>query len=358
MIVGTKNLIAGKGLRGHEPSVAAGTARALFDFAVERGADAQALASCAALSRDDLHDPDLRVAYTKYVALMRGAKRLAGDPALALHFGEAFQMSDLSIVGFIGMASATVGEGIEQLGRFGQLIIDVPVDDADGRRHRLSREGDKVWLLDTRARPNDFYELSESSFARMAAASQRQRSQLDYIEAIHFTHRAPDYRGAYERVFQLPIVFESGRNALLMKGDAWLDAPLARQPAYMLGVLSDHAERLLENLSRAKTLRARVETALLAGLHKGDHGIASVARKLGLSRQSLYLRLKEENVTFETVSSELRRNLAVEFLTDKQLSVTETAYLVGFSDPVGFSRAFKRWTGKSPGAVRAKRRAH
>ncbi|MFZ2030966.1 MAG: AraC family transcriptional regulator ligand-binding domain-containing protein [Vitreimonas sp.] len=355
MIARTKNLIAGNGLPGREPTVAAATARGLFDFAVQRGAGAELLSERSELSGDALADPDARVAYAKYVALMRAAKALTHDPALALHFGEAFQMSELSIVGFIGMASATIAEGIEQLGRFGQLIIDVPVDDPDGCRHRLSREGGKVWMLDTRSNPNEFPELSEASFARMAAASQRMRTQLDYIDEIHFTHAAPGHRADYDRVFQLPIVFESDRNALLMRGDAWLDAPLpqAKQPAYVLGVLSEHAERLLQNLNASQTTRGRVEDALLPALHKGHHSIEAVARKLGLSRQTLYTRLKQEGATFETVLNDLRHKLALEFLITKKLSVNETAYLVGFSDPAAFSRAFKRWTGQSPREFRS-----
>ena len=55
-----------------------------------------------------------------------------------------------------------------------------------------------------------------------------------------------------------------------------------------------------------------------------------------------------ERVTFEVVLDELRHKMALSFLADKKVSVNETAYLVGFSEPAAFSRAFKRWTGKAP----------
>ena len=79
-----------------------------------------------------------------------------------------------------------------------------------------------------------------------------------------------------------------------------------------------------------------------------------IARKLGLSRQTLFRRLKAEGVTFEKVLDELRHNMAVHYLSEKKASVNETAYLVGFSDPAAFSRAFKRWTGSSPRMMRLK----
>jgi AraC-like DNA-binding protein len=83
-------------------------------------------------------------------------------------------------------------------------------------------------------------------------------------------------------------------------------------------------------------------------LHKGDAGMARVARQLGLSRTSLYRRLKQEGVSYDLLVDDLRHRMALHYLSGEKTSVNETAYLVGFSDPSSFSRAFKRWTGASP----------
>ena len=81
-----------------------------------------------------------------------------------------------------------------------------------------------------------------------------------------------------------------------------------------------------------------------------------VAGKLGLSRQTLFRRRKAEGTSFERLLDELRRQLALDYLAGGKVSVNETAYLVGFSDPAAFSRAFKRWTGSSPGVMRDRAR--
>ena len=99
-------------------------------------------------------------------------------------------------------------------------------------------------------------------------------------------------------------------------------------------------------------MRGRVEGLLMPILHTGEAGIEGVAARLGISRQTLFRRLREEGTSFERLLDELRHKLAVHYLTGRKVSVTETAYLVGFSDPAAFSRAFKRWTGKSPKAMR------
>ena len=73
---------------------------------------------------------------------------------------------------------------------------------------------------------------------------------------------------------------------------------------------------------------------------------------MGFSRQTLFRRLKEEGTTYTQVLDQLRHRLAIEYLKGSKASVNDTAYLVGFSDAASFTRAFKRWTGKTPGDFR------
>jgi AraC-like DNA-binding protein len=128
---------------------------------------------------------------------------------------------------------------------------------------------------------------------------------------------------------------------------------LPRTNRYVFGVLSERAEALLKRLENSKSTRGRVESLLMPLLHTGDVSIEIIAEKLGLSRQTLFRKLKAEGVTFEQVLDELRRKLALHYLGGKKVSVNQTAYLVGFSEPSAFSRAFKRWTGFSPRMLRA-----
>jgi AraC-like DNA-binding protein len=105
----------------------------------------------------------------------------------------------------------------------------------------------------------------------------------------------------------------------------------------------------------ATRFRAEVERQLEPRLASGEIGIEQVARDLGYSRQTLYRRLKSEGVTYEQLLDSLRRRLALKFVREQGLSVKDAAYRLGFSDPAAFSRAFKRWTGTSPGGTRRPR---
>ena len=332
-----------------ESTIAASAARALTEFAVSKGAGRADLAGRSGIDPAELHDPDRRVPFDKYVALMRAAKELCRDPALALHFGESVDVSEVSAACMIGAPSGTWGDSFAQMNRYARLAVDL---EDGGERFVLRRAGGQLWVVDTRRNPNDFPELTESSFARAVCFSRRFPGAQQVLKAVHVTHAAPPYRAEYERIFRMPVVFESDRNAFLTDDD-WLNYTTPILPRSVNEVLRAHAEGLLEKLDSSKSTRGRVEELLTPVLHTGGANVGAVAGKLGLSRQTLFRRLKAEGVTFEKVLDELRRKLALRYLGEGKVSVNEAAYLVGFSDPASFSRAFKRWTGSSPRAMRA-----
>lgn len=327
-----------------EPSVSAAYARGLIDLAVSEGADRQALMAGSGVRPGVLSDPDARLPFAKYVDLMRVAIDASGDPALALHYGETIDISQVSIIGLIGQASETMFEALVQLNRYVRLVVDVNLQAAD--RFELAEDSRGLWLVDTREHPNDFPELTESAFAQMVCGP-RHLGVPPFAKGVHVTHARPAHGAEYERIFQAPVTFESDRNAILV--DRTLMAhKVARLPRYAFGVLTRHADARLQALERSESARGQVEARLMPILHTGEASMAAVAAGMNTSRQTLYRRLKAEGVTFEQVLDDLRHRLALEYLTTRKVSVNEAAYLVGFSDPAAFSRAFKRWTGRSP----------
>src|SRR5450759_5128734 len=120
-----------------ELTVAAGFVRGLMEVAVSKGASRQELAERSRIDPAQLQDQDNRVPFAKYVALMRAGKELCNDPALALHFGEAVDMSEMTIVGLTGgSASGTMADDVAQLNRYAPLAIEVG---GGGDRIQLTR---------------------------------------------------------------------------------------------------------------------------------------------------------------------------------------------------------------------------
>jgi AraC-like DNA-binding protein len=126
--------------------------------------------------------------------------------------------------------------------------------------------------------------------------------------------------------------------------------PEANPFATFLGGL---AKALVAAVERPSAFRRQVETRIEALLETGEARIERVASDLGLSRQTLYRRLKDDGVTFEELLDKLRHRLALRYLREDKMSVKAASYRLGFADPASFSRAFKRWTGASPRAALA-----
>ena len=326
-----------------ELTMAASGVRALFDVAVSRGASRRALTERSLIEPAELEDPDNRVPFSKYVALMRAGQELCNDPALALHFGEAIDVTEISFTHQIGARSMT--EAMAVINRYARLTVEVGDEDTD--RFALAKSGGQLWMIDNRRNANAFPELTESGFARIVTTMRRTLGDKQFIKAVHFTHSAPAYRAEYDRIFFVPVVFESDKNAFLLD-DAAMNFKPPVTSKYVARLLTAHAEELLEKLDSSKAVKAHVERLLMASLNGGEVSMEAIASKLGLSRQTLFRRLKSEDTTFERVLDDLRHRLALDYLDEGKKSVNQTAHLVGFSDPAAFSRAFKRWTGSSP----------
>lgn len=341
-----------------ELTVSAGAVRGLLEFAASRGADTATLAARSGLAHLDLADQDRRIPFAKYTALMRAGKDLCGDPALALRLGETSDLT--SILASLGPASETVVDAVAQLNRYAGLVIEVELKSAE--RFQLTPGDGGFWLIDTRLNANDFPELTETAFARIVSTLRRLVSEgtasrsSPLVRAVHVTHADPGYRHEYERIFQAPVIFSSDRNAILLD-PACFDIRVPAESPYVFAVMRERAEQLLKELETSKSAAGRVQRAIIPVLHTGAASMDDVARELGMSRWTLSRQLKAEGLTFEKVLDELRRKLALDYLSERKLSVNEAAYLVGFSEPAAFSRAFKRWTGKSPRTVRASGRA-
>ena len=334
-----------------EPTVSAGYATAFMEFAASKGADEARLVELSGVRSADLFDQDNRIPFSRYVALVRVAKSLCNDPALALEFGAASDFRKFSVVGLIAHASATMMEALVQLNRYGRLVVEVEGLGGGPRFQHVQNDGE-LWLEDRRINPNEFPELTESTWSRFICHARRNFSHATFALAARVTHAEPAHRAAYDRLWKIPITFGSDCNALRIEPN-WPSLKIESESRYVFGILSEHAEALLKKLESSTTTRGRVESLLMPILHTGDVSMEKIADKMGMSRQTLYRRLKAEGVSFEGLLDELRRTMALHYLSGKRVSVNEAAYLVGFSDPTAFSRAFKRWTGSSPRALRA-----
>jgi AraC-like DNA-binding protein len=158
----------------------------------------------------------------------------------------------------------------------------------------------------------------------------------------------PECVAAFYRLFQAPVSFGALRDSIAFARD------IAERPLPTANRVLAHAnEQVIEDyLTRitADTLGDRVRSQLIDLLPSGEFSEAAIARSLHLSPRTLQRRLADEGTGFKVLLDEARRELAMRFIGERRLSIKETSYLLGFSEPGNFSRAFRRWTGKAPSA--------
>jgi AraC-like DNA-binding protein len=330
-----------------DQTIAAGFAKAFLEYAVQEGAPRKNLLAAAALRDEDLTDQDARLPTQSYHAMIAAGIAATGDTSLLLRHVLDTRLETMSIVGQIVHASSSFPHSLGQLNRYARLMADVPIP--GGRdRFEITHEGQEVWLVDHR--PCDgTWMATEASFARFISEFRRSAPEHPFELALEVTYAPPPHANRYPDLFRVPVTFGAARNALRIN-PVWLDASFDGGKDYVFGVFTRHADGLLEALAKRDTVRASVELRMLSDLHEGAMSMDHIARDLGMSRQTLYRRLKDEGVTFAQVHDELRHRMAMDYLSARKVSVGETAYLLGFSEASAFVRAFKRWTGQSPTA--------
>jgi AraC-like DNA-binding protein len=167
---------------------------------------------------------------------------------------------------------------------------------------------------------------------------------------VRFVHACRASVSEYERHFGCPVTFGADRYEVRCPR-AYLDAPLRGGSADARDTLTLLAERTLFSLRpRMKSFLASVRESATNAIADRDESLVSVAKRLGTSGRTLQRRLAGEGVSYETVLDDLRKAMALTLLVDAKLPITRVARMVGFANPSAFTRAFRRWTGKSPQA--------
>jgi AraC-like DNA-binding protein len=151
---------------------------------------------------------------------------------------------------------------------------------------------------------------------------------------------------AYREILGCPVEFD-GRHIAL-----WFDAAAAARP-----VLSGNAElaaeadklsaRYIDELAPDSTA-ARVKALLLKAMPSGEFGRDAIARSLNQSASTLQRRLRDEGSSYQELLDATRHEMALEYLRQGRHSLVDVAFLLGFTDQSNFTRAFRRWTGKTP----------
>ena len=167
---------------------------------------------------------------------------------------------------------------------------------------------------------------------------------------MSFSHH-PDDPGELGRVLGCPIEPGASWNGLRITKEAWA-LPLRRRDSVLRGVLERQADGAIARIRPGGMVADDVRRVLASRLARGDTRIAGTARQLATSPRTLQRRLAAEGLSHQELLDATRREAAQRQLEDSTLSINELSYLLGYSEPAAFHRAFRRWFGVTPQAFR------
>jgi AraC-like DNA-binding protein len=308
------------------------------------GLPADQLAADSGLDLAALSDPDSRVPSAAFVAFWEKLEPLPQARALAIALGRGVTVQTLGVVGYAMQHAQNVQEAFACLARFRALIGDFASPDIAVQDERVlfyKVEPPRVARLSSLALTAP---LGTITLLRELTGLPESREIA--VEAT-FQHPPPSDAADYSALLGCPVKFSAPRTQFAIHRSVF-DQALRRPDPSLFGYLERHATALQQQLRQTDTITDRVRQHLIESVRDGEPEQRDIARKLGLSERTLQRRLRSEETSFATLLDSVRNELAVMYLDDPQLAIFEVAYLLGFSDPSAFNRAFRRWTNLTP----------
>jgi AraC-like DNA-binding protein len=309
-----------------------------------RGMDPAPVFRAAGIDPAMLKVPGARVPARTSQRLLRLAEQAVGDPSLGIDVAKQMHGTTMHAVGHAWLSSATLGEACRRFARYMRVLTELwtmRIEEGSGSvRIAFVFRGAQppaVWVHDWLA----------AGFVRLC--------RITYGEAfapleVTVARGAPEPRAPFDEWFRCPIVWSAERASVLCRRED-LAQPLPTANPDVALANERVALEYLERLDRADIV-VQVRRRILELLPSGSPTQAEIARGLALSPRTLHRRLAEAGTSFAGLLDATRRELAAGYLQRSDYSIAEVAYLVGFAEVSSFNRAFRRWTGSSPSAVR------
>ncbi len=334
---------------GTLPTATGAIARLAYACARRAGIDLKPLLQKAGLTYQQINDRRTRLGVQQQIEFLNLAAKGLADEFLGFHLAQEPDLRELGLLFYVVASSETLGDALRRAARYSSIANEgVSIKCIEGREIRL------VFNYVGVARHFDRHQIEFLMTALIRLCRQLTNEQI-MPSRVRFIHRRPN-KGGSELAAYYGANFGFGAKAdeLSFSGGIMGTRVISADP-YLNELLVANCEQALSHRrARRGAFRAAVENAIVPLLPHGKVGAAQIAAKIGLSQRTAARRLALEGVTFSAVLEGLRRDLARQYLSHSDLSISRIAWLLGYQEVSAFTHAFKRWSGKTPRQARAK----
>jgi AraC-like DNA-binding protein len=332
---------------GALPTATGAIARLAYARARRAGIDLKPLLQKAGLTYQQITDRGARLAVQRQIEFLNVAAEALGDEFLGFHLAQLPDLRELGLLYYVAASSETLGDALRRAARYSSIANEgVSLKCIEGRDIRM------VFNYVGVARHLDRHQIEFLMTALVRLCRQLTNVQLT-PSRVRFTHRRP-YKGGSEQAAYFGVDFGFGAKAdeLGFSERAKGTRVISADPYLNELLVANCEQALAQRRERRGAFRAAVENAIVPLLPHGKVRAAQIATKLGLSQRTAARRLALEGVTFSAVLKGLRRDLAKQYLSHPDLSISRIAWLLGYQEVSAFTHAFKRWSGKTPREAR------
>ncbi|MFT2009046.1 AraC family transcriptional regulator [Pontibacter sp. 13R65] len=312
-----------------------------------KGADTDLLCQQAGLNMAQLQDINGRVPVERMQALWSAAIAATHDPDLALHVGEAVNPTSAGIIAYVMMNAATLHESLLKLCRYQDIVCEAIRTslEVQGKQALVKLQVISSFLENPRHALDCELVIYKHAFEALVG-------QAVPLQEVLFVYPKPQNIATHERLFSpARLVFGAPHSGFVLDATC-LQLPVVTANQELNLVFEKYAQEYLQKLKEPKTVRERVQREITQLLKGEEPSVNMVSRNLAMSVRSLQNKLREEGVTYQALLDEVRKEMALKHLLDNQNTISDIAYLLGFSEPSVFSRSFKKWTGLPPAQYR------
>ena len=324
------------------PMISIAATTGLFDAITAAGGNPDHVLRTIGLDRSAFSNPEGFIASASFARLLEEAARATADDCFGLHFGERSNPKNLGPLIYVFLNSPTIAAWIVNVDRYYHVFNQAA-------KWFFTIEGNwgyiRFLLTDLGIEaPRQHNECS------MTVALNTLRIMLGSQwtpQEVQFAHQAPGQIAEHHRVFGAPVSFGCETNAFIV-GREFAEREIPAADPRLYRILKRYLESVLSEMPREDSLLALVRKSIAESMRDGDPKLATVSRKVAMSPRTLQRQLKEYGVDFKKLTDDTRRRFATHYLKDRKNTLTEIAFLLGYSEVSAFNRAFKRWTGSTP----------
>ncbi len=315
----------------------------IYEVLENAGTSADRIFAEAGVRLERMNNPEHRLTFAELESLLQASVKATKDECFGLHFGELIHPTTFHALGLALLSSANIRTFCERLARYYTFITSnesiTLYEDEQSLQIQLEP---KPSVKDSNVYPY----LVQGSFATYIQWL-RSMYRRDYAPLkINFSFKKPRTTKDYDRFFSAECSFDCPVDAVhLSKVD--LDVPLPAANAELARIHDEVVVRFLAKMDE-KDLVRRVHAQIIQRLPSGNCSKPIIAHSLNMSVRTLHNRLTQEGTSYQDILVDTRRELAEQYMEQRNISVSEIAYTLGFSDCSNFSRAFHRWMGCSP----------